>query len=186
MKLKKGDIRNKKILIGGIQGSGKTHLAKYLSKFFKCAVYTPHGAEWRDTKAVLLKPDDFITDFNFFCKFIKLQAIKKKVNCFIIDEADMLFKTHFSSPSAFRDLVINHRHYKLTLIFVTRRLQDIPAKFYGQCEIMCLFQIDNPHTVGILEKYYDGLGKKVRNLGYNSFDFYYRHIGQPPVKTYIR
>ncbi len=109
-------------------------------------------------------------------------AKEKKINLFVIDEADMLFKTHFDTSPEFRDIIINHRHYGLAIVLITRRIQDIPSKFYGMCEFIACFSMEDPLVIDKLNKFYSGFGDLVRTLKYESFTFVMRKIGDKPKK----
>jgi chromosomal replication initiation ATPase DnaA len=176
MQLSRNYLANKKILIAGIQGSGKTYLARAISRLFPTLVYTPHLDEWRNEKVLAVKTNDFINEFPSWCEFFKVSKLK----LLIADEADLLFRHHFDVSPSVKDLVINHRHYGKTLCFITRRIQDIPAKLYGQFEILCLFTIESPQAIDLLNKYYPNLGEMVKQIPYGSHQFLLKHIGRPP------
>ena len=188
MELKRADLVNKKLLLAGLQDQGKTYLARYISRFFKTMLYTSHYktgdkdyAMWRGEKVIIPRTSDFVREFPFWCVIAKRLALLNKINCFIVDDCDLLFETHFTSIPQLNDLVINCAHYGLTLIFTTRRPQDLATRVYEQCEILCLFPIDAPNAIAKYEEYSQGLGEVVKNLGYGSHDFILKFIGQPPV-----
>lgn len=179
------NIQNKKVLIAGIQGSGKTYLARHMIRDFKAMAYVANQSDWKNENIILTNPNDFVGEFPFWCKMAKSFALKRKINLFIADDIDTLFKSHFDTSPELRDIVINHRHYGLTLIFITHRIQDVPAKIYGQFEILCLFSMESPQAIDLMNRYYEGLGDMVRSLPYGSHEFIYKHIGMPPRKMMI-
>lgn len=175
--LTKSYFQKKKILCTGIAGVGKTYLARAISSLFKTVVYTPHPNEWVNTGALVISTPDFIADFPFWCGFIK--RLRGKIELFVMDEMDLLFKTHFDVCKELKDLVINHRHYNLTLLGVSKRPQNVPTQVYGEFEILCLFSVDSPQVIDLLNKYAEGLGDTVAKLGYKSYNFVLKHIGEP-------
>lgn len=176
-----------KTLNAGLKGTGKTFLAKNVAKLFKTVVYSPHRDEWigKKSKALYFKHEDFINDFPFFCAMVKRWAIEGKINMVIVDEADLLFKSHFDVSPQLKDLVINHRHWGkppgLGLIFCTKRPQNLPTQVYGEFENLVLFSVESPQAIELLERYYLGLGDMVRNLDYGSHEFVLKRIGKTPV-----
>jgi len=175
------NLTNKKIIIAGIQGTGKTYLVKYLSRFFNAVVYSPYYDEWKDEDVVYIKAKDFVSEFPSWCSKVKALALKKKVNLFIIDDADLLFKHHFDVSKEFRDLHIGHRHYGLAIAYVTRRIQDIPTKIYGSCEFLALFSIESPQAIDLLNRFHEGLGDRVKAIPYGSYQFLLKEIGKEPI-----
>jgi hypothetical protein len=187
VRLSLAEWQNKKILITGLANTGKTHLAHEISKLFTCLIYTRHKDDidkfWKvDPNIYIARPKNFVRDYPLWCVIAKQM---KAINCFLTDDADALFKTHFDTSEELADLSINNRHYGKTLVWVSRRAQDIPAKVYNQCEILCLFSIDAPQAITLLNKYYEGLGDQVRALPWGSHEFIYKHVGQEPLRLKV-
>ena len=182
-----------KTLNSGLKGTGKTELAKAIKKLFKTAVYTPHKKEreeWLKLGALVFKPDDYVKDFPFFCRVVIKLAYKNKINLFIVDDADMLFKSHFDVEPALKDIMVNQGHMSLegrpknpglALIFCTKRPQNLPTQVYGEFENLCLFFVESPQARELLNRYYEGLGDMVANLDYDSHEFVLKRVGKPPI-----
>lgn len=181
------NLKAKAIIIAGIQGTGKTYFVKYLSRFFNSVVYSPYPEEWSNEDVIYVKTVDFIKEFPTWCnKFINL-AKKNKINLVIIDDADLIFRTHFDVCQSFREMHIKRRHLGqgLALAYVTRRPQDIPTKIYGSCEFWALFSNNSPQVIDLLNKLHSGLGDITSQLDYNSYEFLLKEIGKEPVKMKV-
>ena len=182
--MEKEQLTAKKITVLGIQGSGKTYLAKYISQSYKSFVYSPHYKEWDDTKVYAYAIDSvkqFITDFPSMCAKIKELALSGKINMFIIDEADLLFKSNYDINDALNDLVLSHRHYGLALMFITRRPQDIPTKIMETCHFIFAFALEGDNAIKKLNNIRSGFGESVKTLKDNEFKFYIKEIGKEPI-----
>lgn len=183
MLMSRAFFQPKKSLLAGISGCGKTFACKAISKLFdRVLVYTPHREEWVETGALVITTPDFIGEFPFWCRMATDMAKKNLIDLFIVDEADLLFKSHFDVSLGLKEIIINHRHYGkagLTLLFVTKRPQNLPTQVYGEFEILMLFSIDSPQVIDLLNKYIEGLGDMVAKLPYRSYQFVLKHIGQP-------
>lgn len=184
MLIKKKTFENKKLIISGLQGSGKTFLSRQILKNFKPIVLSLNKDDkdfWKKQKnMVVVEDDNLIKNFEFWLKQAKRLSLKGVINCVFIDDADVFFKSHMDTNPTIRDLWSNHRHYNLTLIMVSHRLQDIPARLYGQLENLILFTIDNPQTIDLLNKFYKGLGDLVKDLPFKSYKFILKEIGKAP------
>lgn len=177
------NLRNRKFAIMGIQGSGKTVLARFLASHFKTLVYTPHGHDWVKARKVhivtpLSMKRHFVDGMEDVAKFFK----KSKFDMLVVDEADMIFRTKFDIKPAMNDLVINHRHYNKALGLVTRRPQDIPPKILESCHVMFIYPLEGKNAIKHLEEVSAGLGKAVTDLEFERFNFIVKEIGKPPVK----
>jgi len=177
------NLKAKAIVIAGIQGTGKTYLVKYLSRFFNAMVYSPYAEEWAIEDVIYVHTSDFIKEFPIWCSKAVSLAKKDKINLFIIDDADLIFRTHFDVCQSFRELHIKRRHLGsgLALAYCTRRPQDIPTKIYGSCEFWALFSNNSPQVIDLLNKLHTGLGDKVSTIDYQSFQFLLKEIGKEPI-----
>lgn len=178
IKLSREDLIGKKIAIIGLTGTGKTTLAKYISRKFATLVYTPHIArvgeeiktEWDDEDVMVFLWEDFYNDFSLACKFVKEKALERKLEMFVIDEFDLLYRNNFEVSKEFLDLSINHRHYNnLSIVGITRRPQNIPTTFFEECHILFIFTTEAPNVVQKLNNIYPKLGDMARNLKKHEF-----------------
>jgi len=176
----RASLSNKKMLIAGVQGTGKTYLAKNIARHYKTVVYSPHTYEWKNENVLLWESEDYKRELGFFCTYIKEQG--QKYELVIFDEADLLFNSNFDTVPEIKDMVVNHRHppYRKAIIFATRRMQDIPTRFYGTCEYLALFANESPQVRQLLNKYNDGLGDMVASIPFGSHQFVLKKIGERP------
>ena len=175
------NLKNKKFAIFGIQGSGKTVLAKHLLKSFnKPIVYEIHP-DFRDTKAMIYKPKDLLLPtLNEFCAKIKQLAIKGKCDLFIIDEADYFFRSNFDIPLNLLDLILNHRHYNLALCFISRRPQDIPTKVYESCYATFIFKLEGVNALDKLAQININMRGLIDKVDYSRYNFIVKELGKDP------
>lgn len=146
-------LKNTKATVMGIQGSGKTELAKRLTvQFTKPVWYLVHKDDLTNMPrhvAIMMAEKKNLVELNeFIGSCIKL-AQQKKIDAIFIDEADMFLNTNIDITrySHINDVVINHRHYGLAVVFITRRPQDIPTKYIESCEHSFIFALPNSDNV---------------------------------------
>lgn len=175
-----------KITVVGIQGSGKTELAKLLtSKFKKPYWYLIHLDDLDrmppNTRVVCSINKD-IKELDKLCEIIIDYAKRGLVDCLIIDETDMFISGNRPLPKHLNDLVINHRHYGLSVIFVTRRPQDIPAKIIESCEHLFIFAMPNSTNIDLKMNAIDKrLLSMMPYLSKANHNFIYKKLGGDPA-----
>lgn len=192
MKIK--NLNDVKIFIGGIQGSGKTVCAKWLIKNkFKHALGIRLSADFDEMKNVtLVKPTgDLLEQLENMCATLndwgrlyedgKIKKNEIPYDCLVIDEADMIFRSNYDIKKQLTELIAMHRHYGIAIIFITRRLQDIPAKITESCRHRFFYPIEGKNVFKYLSNLHEDLEDMVRNLEYGKFDFVYHELGNKPV-----
>lgn len=179
------DITGQKCVIVGIQGSGKTTHAKELIKRrrYETLVYAPDASDWKDMPdhTILYKYNDFYGEFEKFIEYAIELGKKGLITCVAIDEFDMLFRTNSDLGRNTNDFILNHRHYGLAMIGLTRRPQDIPTKVFESCLYTFYFSIDAPNLRKKLNDIYPKMGDLVARIPFKSYGYVMKTIGQPPV-----
>lgn len=132
--------------------------------------------------------DTSMKTLNVNSKIIKEKAINGEVDAFIIDEADLFIIKDFRQLqkfSYFHDLVINHRHYGLAMIFITRRPQELPTAITEQSAHYFIFSIFGKNVKDYLNKIYDNLGFIASRLKRSEHKFIHLEFGEEkPLKIY--
>lgn len=178
------DLTGKKIGIFGIQGSGKTILARKLIRSFRKPIVYEVNPDFRNDNCMIYKPANLTPALlDAFCGKVKQLALKKKCDCFVIDEFDMFCQGNLSIPPNLNDLVLNHRHYGLAIIFISRRLQDIPAKIVESCHHLFVFKIEGLNAVQRLKGIHPDFEQMMSQLDYNKHNFIHKELGNAPVVT---
>lgn len=166
----------------GIQGSGKTVLAKFITRHHKSLVYTPHAADWKGEKRVhIITPESMKKPFAAGIEDVMAFFKKSRFDMLINDEADMIFKTKFDIKKVSNDMIINHRHYGKSIGFVTRRPQDIPPKILESCHYLFIFALEGKNAILHLNDVRKGLGDMAANLKFEDHRFIMKSIGNEPV-----
>jgi len=134
--------------------------------------------------------DTTMKTLNKWSKEIKQRAINGEVDAFIIDEADLFILKDFRAMqrfSFFHDLVINHRHYNnLSLIFITRRPQELPTAITEQSAHYFIFHIAGKNVRDHLNRIEDNLGEIAsKKLSRHTHNFIHLEFGEKnPLKLY--
>jgi hypothetical protein len=188
-------LKYEKTGVFGIQGSGKTYCVEhFLIRGFKHPfVYLMHQEDFTSCKKnvqVYIPQDKSIDHFNSILgKLIPLMK-QGKIDCLVVDEADMFFPKDFRALQGYRnihDFIINHRHYGkeknkgCALIYMSRRPQDITTNIVETSANIFIFAIEGKN----IKQYFIELCEDYRyifqKLQYKSFNFIYKKLGHKPV-----
>lgn len=177
-----------KFQIYGIQGSGKTYFTKKLIEsgiFKKPIVYIVNKDDdyQKVSKLYAYEPKNVLNEFQGFIIWARKLALEGKIDCIVIDEADLFLRYNFevSTFDELNDLLLNHRHYKVSMVFISRRPQDLPTKIVESCKHTFIFKLEGANALKKFNDIEAGLGDKIKKLDYKSHSFYYKHIGDPAV-----
>ena len=191
------DLHNDKTVMTGIQDSGKTYVAKHLVKMFKKPiVYAVHGYEWEDApdKVTVFVPKDYsLPSFNEFCRKIiaEIKAtdsygkdkVTKSYDAIFIDEFDYFFSNNvdITNYQWINDIFINHSHYRIALIGMTRRVQDIPTKFFESSRHRFIFAVEGENAQRKIFNIHPKMQELLPQLSVENHWFIYHRIGYTPL-----
>lgn len=193
------NVNNCKICLFGIQGSGKTFFVEnyLLEKYKNPIVYLMHKEDFinggKHVNKIIPQDehgnvDTSMKTLNKWSKKIKENAIEGKIDAFIIDEADLFIPKDFRSLqkySFFHDIVINHRHYNLAMIFITRRPQELPTVITEQSAHYFIFSIFGVNVIKHLNFIYPNLGFIASKLDREEHKFLHLEFGKKnPLTKY--
>jgi len=182
----KQDIRNQKFMVMGLQGSGKTYFSREIIKQrnYNVLVYSPHQHDFKNEpdNFIYFKFYDFVKDFENFCKYAIELGKQKLIDGVLIDEFDLVLKNNYDMKQNTTDLFINHRHYNIFLIAVSRRPQDIPAKIFESAKFIVCFALQGENVKTKFNNIYKGFGDMILKLDYSKHEYIFKEIGKPPVK----
>ncbi|MCH7851000.1 MAG: hypothetical protein IH845_05140 [Nanoarchaeota archaeon] len=178
-------LQKKKIMVGGIQTSGKSYFVKnmLIPNFRKPILFEVHP-DFRECENLLIyRPSEpTVKELNDFCLKVKALGLAGKIDAFILDEADMFMMSILGKElNNLNDLVINHAHYGLALVFVTRRPQDIPPKITESSHYIIMFTVEGKNVFDRLKGISEEFEEAVRKLDYDYRDFVVKEIGRKPI-----
>lgn len=185
------DFKEHKTCIFGIQGSGKSELARFIvKKHFKTPLLYKVNPDWDNQKNVLIyEPKNVMNEFEYFCSFARKKAMDGKIDCIILDEADLFIEWNYQLKEDLHDLILNHRHrgkekrgYGVALLFISRRPQDLPTKLVESSKHICVFKMEGDNAIKKFNNISQGFGDSLQELDNENFEFYYKALGKQPVK----
>jgi hypothetical protein len=177
------EFAGKKVAIFGITGSGKTFFARRLLRFFKAPmVFTVHRGEFDspEDRCYIYVPENPLQEFEAFAQYSLNLAKAGKIDALVIDEADLFLRSNWDLSPTLNDIVVNHRHYNLALVLVSRRPQDIPTKFYEGCHYIFIFKLEGVNAVQRFREIDPRIVPLLERIEYSSHDFVVKELGEPP------
>ena len=175
------DLANKKIGIFGIQGSGKTHLARELLKGFRAPfIYRITGDFDNLDNAVIFKQTDKYLDLDLFLDTAKRLGQNGKIDALVLDEADLFLTESRINQGLMNELILMHRHFNLAFILISRAPQDIPRKVFESCHYIINFKLDAPLVKRKFEDLHEDYKVLMPQLDFNRHNFIIKELGMPP------
>ena len=179
-------FKDHKACIFGIQGSGKTVWTKQFYKNFKKPiVYSINDDDdWsKQPKVYVYKANrrKLKEDFDLFIKKCRTWALQGKIDLIIIDEADLFFQSNWHLNSEMQDLVLNHRHMKVAIWFITRRPQDIPTKIVESSKNLIVYKLEGFNAIKRFDDIHPKLKELIGKLDFKKYNFVHKEIGEEPT-----
>lgn len=165
------DITNKRFVILGLQGSGKTTLAKYYLHVTKSSmVYDVHHeytglnrylAQYRQVDR-RNKNDPGILELNNFVSRVVLES--GQVRLFVLDEANRFCPNKYPLPASILTLNDDNRHDKIAFGAIARRAAQLNTDLMELAHYLFVFRLTGKNDYTFLEDTAIGLGDAVRAL----------------------
>ena len=169
------------INIFGAKGSGKTYKAKEIIKncFSKPISYYMTN-DFNDLDIAIFKPNNLYEDLEPFLKWCIKMGKEKKIDSIIFDEADIIFPKGKNLSPTMVELIDKQRHYNLSLIFISRRPQNLPTYIAEEGHFNIIFSIEGENVFKKLNAVKKGFGDLVASLEYKSYDYVFKELGKEP------
>ena len=186
------DIMNKRAVILGLQGSGKTVLSGALLDTEKAhLVYDVHH-EYKGKYNTYLaehkrvdprkKNDPGIAELNNVVNQLVLES--GMVRLFALDEANRFCPNHYPLPASILVLNDDNRHDRIAFITIARRPSQLNTDLTELAHYMFIFSLTGRNDYKFLEDTVVGLGDAVRELKEFYFiivDPFRKFIVHPPI-----
>lgn len=168
------NLQNKRFCIFGLQGSGKTTLAKFiLRKFGDSGWVIDVLNEYEGFNRYVMNDRNFSgrDELDLAIQMI-LQKFKPKL--LIIDEANRYCPSKVPLPESVSYLNDFHRHMNLAIGFISRRPTQLNTDLVELAHYLFIFKLAGKNDLTYLDNLYPGLGETVFNLPLHSFVFFNR------------
>ncbi len=167
------DITNKRFVIFGLQGSGKTELAKQYLRSFpvnQYVVYDVHHEYNGFTRYLAANrqvdrrndKDPGIAELDGIVDQVVIKS--GKVRLFVLDEANRFCPNHYPLPASILVLNDDQRHDKIAVGFVARRPVQLHTDLVELAHFIFVFRLAGRNDYKFLEDTAEGLGEAVRAL----------------------
>lgn len=174
------ELENHKFCIFGLQGSGKTVLAKHLMRKNKGWIAYDTTGDFKGLHRYCPENSTSVEELENFIRFVMRK--NGKIKGLIIDEADNYFPSNGRILPYASELITKHRHYGLSVGFLTRRPQDMHAKIVESSKTLFSFYQEGVNALKRLDDISAGLGDAVRNLDYTKHEFIIKPVMGEPIK----
>lgn len=185
MQFKRDNFHQVKVVCIGMQGSGKTFLSKRIVKAMKNPlVYGVYPFEWENEpdRVKLYMPKAFTPEaFEEFAGVLIQEQFKNKTyDALFIDDADLFFNSNFNKYPNTNRLFISQRQLGLTLIFASKRPQNLSTKVYENADYVFAFAVEGVNVKKYLENLHESMKNLIPNLSRDKHNFILKEIGKEP------
>ena len=174
------DIQGKRGVIVGLQGSGKTELAKsFLRTTDRHLVYdSVNDGDYQDFRRYVPDNPHSLEELEVV---VEKLVIPYKPDLFIIDESHRYMPNRGTLPPGIRDLNMLSRHYNISWFAIAQRPSEIHVSVINMAQILFLFGVHGRADVRYLNDVHRGLGDVVDRLPPFHFVVYEAAAGKKPV-----
>ncbi len=178
------DLREKKIIVLGTGGSGKTVFStRKLWKRFKCPyAYDINGDYRKLAGGMTYAPENIIEEFIHWIDTYHEMTKKRKIDALFIDDADSFLTYDLMNNPKFLDLVVRHRNkYHVTLVFIGKRPQNLPTKVMESAHVMFVYKIEGLNAVKRLQDIDSRMEGFLKQVYEKEYTYIEKWEGSPPV-----
>ena len=178
-----------RITIIGLQGSGKTYLAKkaFLDREPNHLVIDPNDEYAGYTRYVPKYSDDYerlVEEIKIAVRKLvipntwSIEQLEKKgkdkpdrLKLLVIDEADLILPAKHNINAAIRNLIVKSRHLRLDIIFISRRPTDLNAYVMDVSDFLIVYKQVGYNALKTLRALKLDSDKSIKELNYENHEF---------------
>ena len=177
------EFKEKKILIIGTGGSGKTIYAKNLWNSYKLPMAYDINGDFKNLKGgIAYNPKDIDGEVIDFLNLYKKISEEKKVDALFFDDADAYFSYEMINRPEMKDLIIRHRNkYKVSLIFIGKRPQNLPTLITNNCHILKVFLTEGLNAIQRLNDIDERITALFPELAKIKYSYIFKEEGKEPI-----
>jgi len=161
------DLTNKIWCIFGLNGTGKSYLAKYIARHYNAVffdVLNEHSNEFDSYVPTSKNYPDIAKEFDYFLTRLQVRN-KKKWNMIIVDEASRVFPNMRPLQPVMRSYIDTFRHTQLNSIgFICRRPTQLFTDLVELSHYLFIFRLAGKNDIQYLNFLSVGLGDVVSQL----------------------
>jgi len=156
------DLKLKRFCIFGLQGSGKTELAKHILRHASNHLVWDYHHEYKGFNRYLVQKSG---DLDYQISAV-IEKLVPKADMFVIDEANRIAPSRSALLPALRDLNDDSRHppWRLSLGMVARRPVQLATDLVELAHYLFIFNLKGKNDIGYFNDLAAGLGDQVAAL----------------------
>jgi hypothetical protein len=161
------NLEAKRVVVFGLQGSGKTNFVKYLLSNIQNHIVFDTLKEYQGFNRYIPTDRNSTEEFNFF---LEQMILKKKVRCIAIDECNRFCLSKPTPlPKGMLDLNDFNRHLDITLISIARRPTQLHSDLTELAHFKVFFKLAGKNDLQYMAQLHPELPDAVLKL--NEFEY---------------